>query len=150
MAIDNFLRVLGALSPVLLLVLGAWLKKRADRAINAKNQADAMVSEVTAAKVKAETDTLFLSNAVKLVDEFKKNQAEKDELTAERIAASAEKAQGLEQRIVRMEERFSRLRAILATHGIWDASALIDLRIVRPDYPEPPRLPDPEPPEDFS
>lgn len=142
MTSDDLLKLMGAVSPVLLLVIGAWLKRRSDKAIDAKTNADAQVSRVTADKVKAETDSYFLQNAVRLVDEFKKYQAEKDEMTAEKIATGKEKIATLETRVSRMEESFSRLRAVLATHGVWDANALVDLRVTRPDYPEPPRLPE--------
>jgi peptidoglycan hydrolase CwlO-like protein len=142
MSLDDFLKLLGGLSPVLLLLIGAWLKKRADRAINDKAKADAELSRMTAEKVKAETDSLFLANAAKLVDEFRQQQAEKDALTADKLATSREKITTLESRVVRMEESFSRLRAVLATHGVWDANALVDLRRAQPTYPEPPRLPE--------
>lgn len=143
MTLDDFLKFLGGISPVLLLVIGAWLKRRADRAINDKTHADAELLRTTADKVKAETDTLFLSNAAKLVEEFRRQQAEKDELTADRLATSREKISTLETRVVRMEDSFSRLRAVLATHGVWDANALVDLRrTIDAKYPEPPRLPE--------
>lgn len=142
MSLDDFLKTLGALSPVLLLVIGAWLKKRSDQAMNLKAEADAEVSRMTADKVKAETDSLFLANAVKLVDEFRQQQAEKDAVAADKMATSREKIVSLESRVNRMEESFSRLRAVLATHGVWDANAIVDLRRITPEYPEPPRLPE--------
>lgn len=141
MTLTEMLAVFAGASPVLLLLIGAILKRRTDRAINEKTEAEALVAEATADKVKAETDSFFLANAVKLVDEFKKNQAEKDAMYTEKIATNHEKISALTARIIRMEEGFTRLRATLATHGVWDATALIDLRALKPDYPEPPRLP---------
>lgn len=142
MKIQEILAIVGAISPVLLLVIGALLKRRADKAVEEKTRAEAVVAEATANRTRAETDSIFLTNAVKLVDEFKKNQAEKDAIYTEKLATSKEKIAGLESRVNRMEEGFSRLRAALATHGVWDAAALVDLRATKPEYPQPPPLPE--------
>lgn len=139
--LDGFLKVLGASTPVLLLVLTAVLKRRHDRAMADKTDAEAHLSRVTADKTRQETAGFVLDQAARLVDEFREYQAEKDIMAAEKIAASEGKLQVLSERVGRMEEYFSRLRAALATHGTWDAAALVQLREIHDDYPDPPGIP---------
>lgn len=134
MTVGDFLTVIGAISPVILLVLGAYFKRRLDAATAEKTEAEADVAQATAQKVSAESDSLVLSNAKLLIAEARAVQAEKDAIKDERISQ-------LNVRVNRMEERFGRMRAALATHGVWDAAALIDLRTIKPEYPEPPVVP---------
>lgn len=134
MTLTNVLAILGALSPVLLLLLGAYVKRRLDQATVNKTEAETDVAEATALKVSAEHEGVVLANAKLLIAEARMVQAEKDAIKDERISQ-------LNVRVNRMEERFTRMRAALATHGVWDASALVDLRAIKPEYPAPPPVP---------
>lgn len=134
MTLTSMLAIIGAISPILLLILGAYLKRRLDQAAANKTDAEADVASMTAMKIGAEHDSVVLANAKLLIAEARAVQAEKDAIKDERITQ-------LNSRVGRMEERFSRMRAALATHGVWDAAALIDLRQIKPEYPEPPPVP---------
>lgn len=131
MTLTNVLAILGAVSPVLLLLLGAYVKRRLDQATVVKTEAEADVQQATALKVSAEHEGVVLANAKLLIAEARAVQAEKDAIKDERISQ-------LNSRVGKMEERFTRMRAALATHGVWDAAALVDLRTMKPEYPEPP------------
>lgn len=141
MTLNEALQILGAMSPILLIVIAAVLKRRLDKAQADKTKAEARVQLATEDKTRQEAAGLVLDHASRLIKEFREYQAEKDGLAAERIAVAEARGRSIEERISRMEEAFSRLRAVLATHGVWDAAALVDLRHTHKDYPSPPPLP---------
>ncbi len=134
MKVADILTIMGAISPILLLVLGALFKRKLDKATEVKTHAEADVQQATALKVDAERESVVLANAKLLIAEARAVQAEKDAIKDERITQ-------LNTRVGRMEDRFNRMRAALATHGVWDATALVDLRSMKPEYPEPPHVP---------
>ncbi len=142
MQITTVLQIVGAASPFVLLIVGAVLKRRLDAAQADKTKAEAHVQDAIEAKTRQEAAGLVIDHASKLIDEFREYQSEKDKLAAERLAAEETRSSLIEKRMARMEEAFSSLRAVLATHGVWDAAALVELRHVRKDYPAPPPLPD--------
>lgn len=140
--VDGLLKILGALSPIILLLMTAVLKRRYDRALAAKTEAETSVQQAVTEKTRAEIGTIVIDQASRLVDEFKELQNAKDQLAAERQAASDARLSVLGERVNRMEEYFARLRAALAVHGTWDAAALVELKERHPDYPSPPTIPD--------
>jgi hypothetical protein len=149
------LTVFGAISPVLLVVVTAILKRRGDRAIEAKTHAEAKVAHALEQKTFAEAKVqmaveqktrqeaagFVLDHATRLVDEFREYQMEKDALASQKQAVAESEINNLKGRVSRMEDVLTRMRVVIATHGVWDAAALIDLRNSKPDYPEPPPLP---------
>ena len=141
MKLTDALSIVGAVSPILLVVLAAVLKRRIDRATADKTLAEARVQEATEYKTRQETAGLVVDHASRLINEFRAYQSEKDTLAAERLSAAEARGRSVEERMSRMEESFSRLRAVLATHGVWDTAALVELRHTHKDYPEPPPLP---------
>src|SRR4051812_5027401 len=128
MKASDALQIAGVLSPFLLIALGAVLKRRIDRATAEKTIAEARVQTAQEDKTRQEAAGLVVDYASRLISEFRVYQAEKDKLAAERLSAAEARGISMEERMSRMEEAFSRLRAVLATHGVWDAAALIDLR----------------------
>lgn len=141
MTLGDALQTLGVLSPILLVIMGAVLKRRLDRATAEKTLAEARVQEAQEGKTRQESAGLVIDHASRLISEFRVYQAEKDKLNAERLAVAEARGKSMEERMSRMEESFSRLRAVLATHGVWDAAALVELRRTSDNYPEPPPLP---------
>lgn len=134
MNVDDLLKLLGALSPFLLLGGGFLVNRRINAANAAKTAAEARLAEATADKTDADVQSAIIANTKNLLTEARLVQAEKDAVKDERISV-------LVDRVGRMENRFESLRAVLATHGVWDAAALVDLRAHKPDYPEPPPFP---------
>lgn len=132
---------LSGISPILVLLLGAWLKRALDKATVDKTGADAEAARASAAKTRAESDSIVLASARALIEQAKAQQAERDAHAAEKAAVSEERIRTLTNRLNRMEDHFARMRSALATHGVWDASALVDLREHKPDYPSPPPFP---------
>jgi hypothetical protein len=141
MTLGDALQILGGVSPVLLVVMGGVLKRRLDRATAEKTFAEARAQDAQEDKTRQEAAGLVVDYASRLVNEFRVYQAEKDKLNAERLAAAEQRGRSIDERMNRMEEAFSRLRAVLATHGVWDAAALVELRQIHKEYPEPPPLP---------
>lgn len=134
----QILAALGAASPFLLLI-GGWLINRKLQQANAgKAAAEARLAEANAEKVSIDVQAVILANTKNLLTEQRVVQTEKDAIAQERISV-------LTDRTNRLEGRFEALRTALATHGVWDAAALIDLRTVKPDYPDPPPFPSPHP-----
>lgn len=137
MQADDALKWIGAASPFLLL-LGGWIvNRRMQRASAGQAEAEARLAQAAADKTGADVQTVILANTKELLAEARAVQAEKDAIKDERISQ-------LTGRVGRMESRFENLRTALATHGVWDAAALIDLRQVKgDDYPPPPPFPHP-------
>lgn len=141
MTLQGALAILSGVSPLLLIVVGWFLKRRLDDATANRTNAEAGVQKAVEDKTSQEAAGLVITHATQLIEQFKDYQAERDKLAAERIAAGEADRASLSWRVSRMEESFSRLRALLAAHGIWDATALVELRQANKDYPEPPPLP---------
>lgn len=131
---DELLRWIGSVMPFVLLIGGWLVNKRLQRANAEKVAAEARLAEANADKTDAEVQSAIIANTKALLAEARLVQAEKDAVNQEKIAA-------LMGRVGRMENRFDSLRTALATHGVWDAAALIDLRAHKPNYPEPPPWP---------
>jgi len=141
---------IGALSPIILLGLGAYFKRALDRATVAKTRAEAQERLAAAGKTRAESESIVLANTKALIEQAKAQQLERDAMSSEKLAVAQVQIKGLTGRVGRMEEHFTRLRAALATHGVWDSAALVDLREIKPEYPEPPDIPmDPAPRDHF-
>lgn len=141
MTLDLFLKWVGGLSPFLLLA-GGWLVNRRVTAANAaKAVAEAKLTEANIDKTAMDVQATILANTKSLLAEARTVQAEKDAVKDERIAV-------LTGRVGRMEGRFEMLRTVMATHGVWDATALVDLRGIKPDYPAPPPIPQDHPVDD--
>lgn len=134
MTSDDLLKLIGSVSPFVLLVGGWLVNRRLQRSNAAKAAAEAKLAEASADKASIDVQAVILANTKSLLAEARGVQAEKDAIAQERIAV-------LTQRTTRLESRFESLRTALATHGIWDAAALIDLRTSKPDYPSPPPFP---------
>lgn len=134
MTTDDLLKALGAASPFLLLIGGWLINRRVQRANAAKTDAEARLAEANADKASIDVQQVILANTKSLLAEARGVQEMKDAIAQERISV-------LTQRTSRLEGRFEALRTALATHGVWDAAALIDLRAVKADYPEPPPFP---------
>lgn len=136
MTADQLLQTLGAVSPFLLLIGGYLFNKRLRRAEADKTAAEARLAAASADKTDADIQGAIIANTKALLAEARTVQAEKDAMNQERVNT-------LVGRVGRMENRFENLRTALATHGVWDAAALIDLRAQKPDYPDPPPFPAP-------
>lgn len=136
MTLDELLKWLGALSPFLLLAVGWIVNRRLTHASAEKAAAEARLADAHADKANVDVQNIIIANTKELLAEARAVQAEKDAVKDERISQ-------LTGRVGRMEGRFEALRAALATHGVWDAAALIDLRTDKPDYPPPPPFPTP-------
>ncbi len=134
MTSDDILKLIGAASPVILLVGGWLINRRLQRANAAKAAAEARLAEAGVDKAATDVQSTIIANTKALLAEARTVQAEKDAIAQERIKV-------LTERTGRLEGRFESLRVALATHGVWDAAALIDLRAVHPKYPEPPPFP---------
>lgn len=139
--VSTILAILGGISPILLVVVTAYMKRRGDEAIAAKTDAEARVQDALVVKTRQETAGFVIDHAARLVDEFREYQTEKDQLAAEKVAAAGAEIRNLKGRVGAMEDAFNRLRTVMATHGVWDAAALVELRTTREDFPEPPPLP---------
>lgn len=140
-AMQNALAALGAASPFLLLVGGWLVNRRLQRATAERTAAEAdrtaaeaRLAEANAEKASMDVQGVILANTKSLLAEARVVQTEKDAIAQERLSV-------LTDRTNRLESRFEALRTALATHGVWDAAALIDLRAVNPEYPEPPPFP---------
>lgn len=133
MSADDLLKWSGGILPFVVL-LGGWLVNRQLNRANAeKTQAEARLAEANVDRAATDVQATILANTKSLLDEARALQNEKDAIKGERIAT-------LVERVNKVENRFEALRTILASHGIWDATALVDLRETKPDYPEPPPL----------
>lgn len=130
----EWLAWVGAVSPFVLLIGGWMVNRRLQVANAAKTAAEARLAEAQTDKTDAEVQSAIIANTKALLAEARTVQAEKDAINQERIST-------LVERVDRMENRFQSLRTALATHGVWDAAALIDLRAIKPQYPEPPPFP---------
>jgi hypothetical protein len=141
MAVDDILKWLGALSPFLLLAGGWAINRRLQRANAEKVAAEARLADANVDRANVDVQNLIIANTKELLAEARAVQNEKDAIKDERIGQ-------LTGRVNRMESRFEALRTALATHGVWDAAALIDLRTAKPDYPPPPPFPRGSHPDD--
>lgn len=131
MTADDTLKWLAALLPFIVLAGGWVVNRRITRANADKTAAEARLAEASIDRAATDVQATILANTKALLDEARAVQAEKDAIKGERIAT-------LIERVNRVENRFENLRTVLATHGIWDAAALVDLRETKPDYPAPP------------
>lgn len=131
---DEILKWIGAVAPFLLLGGGYLVNRRLQRANAAKAAAEARLAEAGADKTQVDVQAAIINNTKLLLAEARAVQMEKDAVKDERIAM-------LTGRTSRLESRFEALRTALATHGVWDAAALVDLRDMKPDYPAPPPFP---------
>lgn len=125
---------LGGISPFAAIGGGYLVNRRIQRANAAKTLAEARLAESNANKTDTDIQSTIIANTRTLLAEARTVQAEKDAIKDERIGS-------LVGRVKRMEDRFDAMRTALATHGVWDAAALIDLRQEKPDYPGPPPWP---------
>lgn len=134
MTSDEILKWLGATLPFVVLFGGWVVNRHIQKANAAKTEAEARLAEAGVDKAAVDVQHVILANTKELLAEARAVQAEKDAVKDERITQ-------LTGRVGSMERRFESLRTSLATHGVWDAAALIELRDQRPDYPEPPPFP---------
>lgn len=141
LTLANVLAVLGAMSPVILLVIGKRLSSRVDDATARKSDAEARKVDADAARqLIAEArqimaDKEALSEAkIEAVRTEAANQIEKVRMTAAQETGEAK------LRLNRLESEMDRLKNTLAVHIPWDVQAWSHIRVTDPNWPEPPAL----------
>jgi uncharacterized membrane protein YhiD involved in acid resistance len=141
LTLANLLAVMGAVSPIILLIIGKRLSSRVDDATARKSDAEARKTDADAAR--------------QLIAEARQIMADKEALSEAKIeAVRTEAANEIEKmrlvaaqetgeaklRLNRLEAEMVRLKRTLAVHIPWDIEAWSQLRMTNPNFPEPPAL----------
>lgn len=141
LTLSNTLAIVAALSPILLLVIGKRLTTRLEESSSRKTDAEARKTDADAAR--------------ELIAEARQIMADKEALAEAKIErVRAESAMKVEQvrvvsereaiaartRLSRLEIDLARLQRTLAVHIPWDVEAWARIRLLDPNFPEPPAI----------
>lgn len=151
--LDVAAKVLGLLSPFLLLLLGWVFKRRIDDATAQASEAQARATDATAEKTRVETSGLVVTNAVTAAEKIvalytaqqerdqriaAEDRARKDEDAAEFRATATTRIRHLEQQVGDLQAQQHRLATSLLPHAVWDGRIWHEMRRLDPDYAAPP------------
>jgi hypothetical protein len=140
----NTLAVFGALSPIMLLVIGKRLTTKVDESTSRKTDAEARKTDADAARELIAEARQIMQDKEALADAKIERVKADAEVQVQRIKADAER-EGYEtrQRLSRLEIDMDRLQHTLSVHIPWDVEAWARIKMLDPNFPQPPSI---EPP----
>lgn len=141
LTLANSLAIVGALSPVLLLVIGKRLSTKVEESSSRKSDAEARKTDADAAReLIAEARQIMADKEALAEAKIERVRAEAA-VQVERVRASSEReAIDAKVRLSRLELDLARLQHTLAVHIPWDVEAWSRIRIMDPNFPEPPAI----------
>jgi hypothetical protein len=141
LTLTNVLALFGALSPILLVVIGKRLTSKVDESTSRKTDAEARKTDADAAREliaearRIMADKEALADAkIERVKAEAANDIEKVRMLAERETSAAN------TRLSRLELDMARLQHALNVHLPWDVEAWARIKIMDPNFPEPPAI----------
>lgn len=137
----NSLAIVGALSPILLLIIGKRLTTKVEESSSRKTDAEARKTDADAAReLIAEARQIMADKEALAEAKIERVRAEAS-VQVERVRASAEReAIEAKARLSRLEIDLARLQRTLAVHIPWDVEAWARIRLMDPNFPEPPAI----------
>jgi hypothetical protein len=141
LTLTNVLAVVGALSPVILLIIGKRLSTQVEEANSRKTDAEARKTDADAAReLIAEARQIMADKEALAEAKIERVRAEAA-VQVERVRAHSDReALDAKARLSRLELDLARLQHTLAVHIPWDVEAWSRIRIMDPNFPEPPAI----------
>jgi multidrug efflux pump subunit AcrA (membrane-fusion protein) len=141
LTLPNTLAIIGALSPVVLLVIGKRLSTQVEESNSRKTDAEARKTDADAAReLIAEARQIMADKETLAEAKIERVRAEAS-VQVERVRAQSEReAMEARGRLSRLELDLARLQRTLAVHIPWDVEAWSRIRIMDPNFPEPPAI----------
>lgn len=141
LTLTNALAVLGAVSPIILLIIGKRLSSRVDDATARKTDAEARKADAdTARQLIAEARQIMADKQALAESQIERVRAEAaTEIQKVRVTAAHETSDA-KLRLSRLETEMARLKSTLAVHIPWDVEAWARIKSSDPSFPEPPPL----------
>ncbi len=141
LTLPNLLAILGAVSPILLLIIGKRLSSRVDDATARKSDAEARKNDADAARqLIAEARQIMADKEALAEAKIDRVRAEAStEIEKVRLTA-AQETHAAKARLTRLETEMEHLKRTLSVHIPWDTQAYSQLKTTNPDFPEPPAL----------
>lgn len=141
LTLTNVLAVVAAVSPILLLVIGKRLTTKVEESSSRKADAEARKTDADAAReLIAEARQIMADKEALAEAKIERVRAEAA-VQVERVMAKADReAIETKARLSRLEFDLSRLQHTLAVHIPWDVEAWSRIRLMDPNFPEPPAI----------
>ncbi len=141
----NTLAVFGAMSPVLLLIIGKRLTTRVEASTSRKTDAEARKTDADAARELIAEARQIMADKEALADAKIERVKADAEVQVERIKRDAERESfETKQRLNRLELDMDRLQHTLSVHIPWDVEAWARIKLMDAEFPQPPPI-DPPP-----
>ncbi len=149
LTLANTLAVFGAMSPILLLIIGKRLTTKVEASTSRKTDAEARKTDADAARELIAEARQIMADKEALADAKIERVKAEAEAQVQRIKADAER-ESLETkgRLTRLEADLARLQRTLGVHIPWDIEAWARIRAMDPTFPEPPAIESPPWPTD--
>ncbi len=141
LTLANTLAIVGAFSPILLLIVGKRLTTKVEESSSRKTDAEARKTDADAAReLIAEARQIMADKEALAEAKIERVRAEA-EVQVERVRAAGERENiETKARLSRLELDLARLQRTLAVHIPWDVEAWARIRLMDPNFPEPPAI----------
>lgn len=141
LTLANFLAVLGALSPIMLLVLGKRLTTQVEESTSRRTDAEARKTDADAARQLIAEARQIMADKEALADAKIDRVKAESAAEIERVKVAAQRETNeAKMRITRLEDDFARMQRTLAVHIPWDVEAWARIKLMDPSFPEPPPI----------
>lgn len=141
LTLTNTLAVFGALSPVLLLIIGKRLTTKVEASTSRKTDAEARKTDADAARELIAEARMIMADKEALAEAKIERVRAEAEMHVQRVRTDSEREHlNARSRLTRLESELDRLQHTLAVHIPWDVEAWARIRIMDPDFPEPPAI----------
>ena len=141
LTLTNSLAIIGALSPILLVVIGKRLSTQVEASTSRKADAEARKTDADAAReLIAEARQIMADKEALAEAKIERVRAEAA-MQVERVRSDSEReAIETNGRLSRLEMELGRMQHTLAVHIPWDVEAWSRIRLMDPNFPEPPAI----------
>lgn len=141
LTLTNTLAIVAALSPILLVVIGKRLTTRVEESNSRKTDAEARKTDADAARELIAEARQIMADKEALAEAKIEQVRTESAMKVEQVRVGAEReATAARARLSRLEIDLGRLQRTLAVHIPWDVEAWARIRLLEPNFPEPPAI----------